>query len=200
MCFPGMVPHSCGEICGKDRGCPHPCPMPCHPGPCEPCTAVTVAKDCYCGKTTLNLPCGLSKKGHACGQMCGKTLSCGIHQCYLNCHDGPCSKCEITNVVSCYCGKDEKEVPCGQNGWSCKEVCGKVLDCGHHTCQRPCHDGPCDPCEFTPAKWGLKCACGQSEQNAALITSIRTSCSQPLWLCKKQCGKILPCGRRNNIF
>ena len=30
---------------------------------------------------------------------------------------------------------------------TCHEICGKILNCEIHTCEKKCHHGFCDPCE-----------------------------------------------------
>lgn len=50
----------------------------------------------------------------SCGGKCDKKLGCGNHSCPDPCHDGPCKPCTVTENVSCYCGKEEREVACGE--------------------------------------------------------------------------------------
>ena len=37
----------------------------------------------------------------------------------------------------------------GIGGYSCGRVCGKVLACQRHRCDRVCHPGDCGVCPFT---------------------------------------------------
>lgn len=126
-CFCGSVaeprpprlatPHSCASQCTRTRTCSHVCPLSCHPGPCPPCQ-VTTQKPCFCGKKTLSFRCGNLVQNRAsalsCEQVCNKLLDCGNHRCEIACHDGPCVPCQVTTVSKCYCGKEEKELRCGE--------------------------------------------------------------------------------------
>ena len=123
-------PHSCGEPCRK-RGkgnCPHPCTLLCHPGPsplssflplfslpllslllflsllgaCPPCSAMGPLVSCYCGDQTTRLRCGTIDTGYTCGEVCGKTLSCGKHECEEVCHPAKCKKCPRDEIMVCF--------------------------------------------------------------------------------------------------
>ena len=97
---------------------------------------------CYCGKEEdprfdpWHVP-------HSCGQLCGQKLQplCG-HTCLLLCHPGPCPPCPQTVKTRCYCGARKPEIRrCGAKEWSCGQLCGRSLKCGHHRCAEPCHSG-----------------------------------------------------------
>ena len=118
------TPHSCSNPCSRVResGCGHQCPLACHPGPCPPCQ-VTTQSPCYCPKkNVLMFRCGVdqgrSAKGRgrdlSCGGVCSRLLACGKHTCEKVCHDGDCGSCAIREVVKCWCGKEEKEIGCGE--------------------------------------------------------------------------------------
>jgi transcriptional repressor NF-X1 len=116
-----VTPHSCAYSCSRDRasGCGHGCPLLCHPGPCPPC-GVTVRKSCWCGREVSSIRCSSlaspnSAAGVSCNLTCGKPLSCGNpqHTCAQICHPGDCNPCMEVEVVACYCGKEKKDVPCG---------------------------------------------------------------------------------------
>eukprot|EP00792_Barthelona_sp_PAP020_P006371 TRINITY_DN2973_c0_g3_i1.p1 TRINITY_DN2973_c0_g3~~TRINITY_DN2973_c0_g3_i1.p1 ORF type:complete len:1084 (-),score=270.04 TRINITY_DN2973_c0_g3_i1:694-3945(-) len=81
-----------------------------------------------------------------CSAQCGKELPCG-HKCFLPCHAGQCSTCNLTSTHKCYCGKQEMTIPCAllndEGVRSCGNICGKLLDCGRHYCQRICHSSVC---------------------------------------------------------
>ena len=127
-----------------------------------------------------------------CDAVCGKTLNCQNHKCQLQCHEGPCSKCEVVETQVCFCGQDKKTVPCGQTAYCCEQVCNKTLDCDNHQCQDTCHRGPCKPCPLTPEKL-KKCGCGKLPL-IALGAGNRTSCLDPVPSCGLPCGKKLVCG------
>ena len=152
----GGIAHSCDGPCGRTRSCGHHCPSLCHPGPCPPCTA-SERLTCSCGSTSAFVKCGVELK---CSKMCLKWLPCGAHQCQLQCHksDVPCSPCEEKVEVSCVCGRSTREFDCEFRHvqWECTEPCGKMLDCGVHSCSVVCHPGECDECEFTPSKGWLR--------------------------------------------
>lgn len=182
-----VTPHSCAYPCSRPRtsACGHSCPLPCHPGPCPPC-AVTVRKGCWCGRQVSTVRCSSlaspnSTAGVSCGVICSKPLSCGDpqHTCADVCHPGECMPCAVTEFIACYCGKEEKGVPCGDRkdwavvcavegeiGWEgryeCNAVCARPFACEVHTCEKGCH-----PPSFTPPRCPLDpsimqtCACGR---------------------------------------
>lgn len=109
---------------------------------------------------------------HSCGQTCGKhrelPKKCP-HPCELLCHAGPCPPCtHVGPVQSCYCGKNATSRRCVETnydtGWSCNEICGDLMPCGEHTCQRPCHEGLCGACEV---ETDGRCYCGKVEKRLA---------------------------------
>ncbi|KAG1798823.1 uncharacterized protein HD556DRAFT_153931 [Suillus plorans] len=182
-----VTPHSCALPCSRVRisACGHGCPLPCHPGPCPPC-AVTVRKGCWCGRQVSTVRCSSlaspnATTGVSCGVICSKPLLCGNpqHTCAQVCHPGECKPCVVAEIVACYCGKEEKEVPCGDRkkwavvcavegelGWEgryeCDGVCGRPFACGVHACEKGCH-----PPSFTPPRCPLDpsimqtCACSR---------------------------------------
>ncbi len=97
---------------------------------------------------------------HSCGEVCSRGKSHCPHSCTSLCHPGnhsrvcvcvhafvcvgACPPCPKTVSMSCYCGKSPSQVKrCGAGGWSCLNVCSRVLSCGLHTCERTCHQGEC---------------------------------------------------------
>jgi transcriptional repressor NF-X1 len=122
---------------------------------------------CWCGKETDPKPVpGLPP--HSCHQTCGKHRAprkCP-HPCQLLCHAGPCPPCEhIGPMQSCFCGKETIAKRCVDtdydNGWSCGKVCGDLMPCGEHTCERDCHEGLCGGCEILV---NSRCYCGKIER------------------------------------
>ncbi|XP_076278837.1 nuclear transcription factor, X-box binding stc [Lasioglossum baleicum] len=190
------VAHSCGEVCGRTLSkntCPHKCTLLCHPGSCPQCVAM-VTRYCGCGKTSQTVQCSAHKL-LLCDDTCDKDLNCGMHKCEKKCHHGECPSCEKTVEQECYCGKDKRKITCQSNislTYSCKSVCGKLLDCGNHTCTKLCHPGVCDPCSLTPEKV-TTCCCGQTP-----LTEKRLTCLDPIPVCDKVCSKSLKCGQPNN--
>ncbi|XP_034191194.2 nuclear transcription factor, X-box binding stc isoform X1 [Osmia lignaria lignaria] len=189
------VAHSCGEVCGRllSKNCTHKCTLLCHPGSCPPCTAM-VTKYCGCGKTLQTVQCS----GHKlllCDSICDKVLNCGKHKCERQCHHGECENCNKTVTQICYCGKNTRDVTCQSNislTYSCETTCGKLLDCGNHTCTKLCHADACECCSLTPEKI-TTCCCGQTP-----LTEIRQTCLDPVPVCDKVCSKKLKCGQPSN--
>ncbi|KAK0618526.1 hypothetical protein B0T17DRAFT_341844 [Bombardia bombarda] len=115
----GLPPHTCGQTCSKVRAtCPHPCPLMCHAGPCPPCTLMGPTQTCFCGKHITTKRCTETEygKGWSCKEICGDLLPCGEHACSRPCHSGLCGACEIPVLATCYCGKEQKEIPCDGRG------------------------------------------------------------------------------------
>lgn len=115
--IPGVAPHSCGQTCFKPRGtCPHPCGLQCHSGPCPPCTLMGPVQSCYCGKITSQKRCIDTDyiNGFSCKAACADLLPCGEHTCPQICHPGLCGACEVLVPSICYCGKEQKPIPCDQ--------------------------------------------------------------------------------------
>ncbi|CAL1709094.1 unnamed protein product [Somion occarium] len=219
------TPHSCGGPCTRPRACGHPCSLSCHPGPCPPCQ-ITIQLPCHCGRRSMSFRCShlsLSKVRQAppvdlsCGNKCGKKLNCANHACEDVCHDGPCKPCPVTYVAKCYCGKEEKDLRCGEgiekasaivdtageHNWigqfPCENVCNRAFDCGIHHCQKPCH--PQDPSPSTcPRSPSLvtHCPCGKHELSPSTAEFfppaselIRTTCTDPVPTCESTCMKPL---------
>lgn len=135
------TPHSCANPCTRPRrGCQHPCALACHPGPCPPCQ-VTTQLPCYCGKHIQSIRCANLAPGSSsssCGGVCGRKLGCGNHSCGDMCHQGECKKCEVKDLVRCYCGKEEKEVPCGEGEGKECFVDGENAWTGRFQCDNKC--------------------------------------------------------------
>lgn len=199
---PYLTPHSCGDPCDKKKGpgCPHKCTLPCHPGPCPPCTAPGPEKRCPCKRTKFRLKCGerVDKKNpRTCNSICRKLLSCKIHTCLERCHAGDCPPCSRKEIQKCFCGSCSEEKDCGTGIWndkdlerhySCHNICGKLLECGSHSCSKVCHPGDCGPCTRTPVS-PTRCACGKS----LVDIPKRQSCQDPLPVCSQICDRVLDC-------
>lgn len=220
----GLPPHSCGQTCSKPRGkCPHPCYLQCHAGPCPPCHLKGPEQACFCGKTTFQRACtdpGYDD-GYSCDELCDDILPCGEHVCRQKCHPGVCGECEMMVPSSCYCGREHKEVPCGerdtkesynvgdgtvgngmspgtwfQGSFTCHASCGRNFDCGVHVCQKSCHPLDEKPahCPWSP-DMVTHCPCGKTPLEE-ISPEPRQSCSDKISHCAKACGKPLPCGHQ----
>ena len=160
---PWLPPHSCGAICGRTLRCGHVCNERCHSGKCPPCPRLVSIK-CPCGKKEFMIRCSmqhLQLPENTCGQCCGKVLSCGKHHCSEICHYGDCPPCQELVHQVCYCGSEERDMPCSSvtsQFYSCGKICNKILKCGHHHCSLPCHEGPCEECPNKPPR---TCFCGK---------------------------------------
>jgi len=104
-------------------------------------------RTCPCGKTKKTVKCGYPVD---CDQICGKTLNCDVHQCKSVCHVGDCDACDVVITQTCFClQKNVREIVCGSlpaeeidsGGFRCDQICRKMLTCGNHFCQQPCHPG-----------------------------------------------------------
>ncbi|KAI0064980.1 hypothetical protein BV25DRAFT_1799680 [Artomyces pyxidatus] len=218
--------HSCGNSCSRPRGCGHHCPLACHPGPCPPCK-ITVSNPCHCGKAVISSSCSrmaprnrrlAAPVAMSCGELCGKMLSCGNHACADICHEGDCTPCQVREIARCWCGKEEKEMACGdgevkesanldgeaKRTWfgrfACENSCDRPFDCGIHRCSNPCHPPSATP-SVCPRSVSLitHCPCGKHELSDPASTPffrpntqlIRTKCTDPIPTCTSLCLKPL---------
>ncbi|KAG1960505.1 NF-X1-type zinc finger protein NFXL1 [Pimephales promelas] len=180
---PWLLPHSCGQVCGREfkPSCGHRCLLLCHPGPCPPCPQM-VSVSCLCGKAS-RVPRRCSAKAWSCTQICRRTLPCRTHTCANTCHAGVCDPCPRVSVQECVCGLRRAERPCATPEWNCDQVCGRLLSCGNHTCERVCHSGVCGGC---PRAGNRSCSCGKTKSVLPCTVDVPT--------CGDTCGKKLDCG------
>eukprot|EP01084_Bolivina_argentea_P183587 316773_1 len=138
--------HQCREICNKPLLCGrHRCSSYCHRGNCNPC-GVTYRNgvECACGAVFVPGPfqCG-TKDIPTCTQTCDKLLACG-HYCANKCHHGACPPCiRICSKPCISHGLMVHNMPCHVENRSCGNLCGRILNCGIHSCTRTCHGGNC---------------------------------------------------------
>ncbi|CAO2161157.1 unnamed protein product [Urochloa humidicola] len=186
---PWILPHSCGDVCGRrlnanlNSGCEHTCLLLCHPGPCPPCPAVVPNAPCFCGAHREPRRCAHQR--YSCAGKCNKRLSCGLHRCPVNCHDGPCPPCAVRGKHKCECGETMGEKLCSERVFQCKRECGGMLDCGKHRCERGCHGGKCGEC---PLRGRRTCPCGKKDYP-------KLECDAEAATCGSTCEKVLGCGR-----
>ncbi|VDN03530.1 unnamed protein product, partial [Thelazia callipaeda] len=198
-----VMPHSCNAVCGKSRGpgCIHPCNDKCHPGPCMECS-FTYSTKCDCGEMPITAECGKTLN-FKCSKVCRRMLKCGLHMCGVVCHEGECKACQRIIVRKCYCGDQERVLPC--TAWnartalfSCGAPCTGMYSCGVHKCELKCHDrngqDNCGLCSLSPEK-KEHCPCGQSR--IVDLVKKRTSCTDPIPTCKNVCNKVLTCGPKD---
>ncbi|KAI9753947.1 MAG: FKBP12-associated protein [Lichina confinis] len=172
---------------------------------------------CWCEKELDPRPLpGLPP--HSCGQTCGRPRiapkQCP-HPCELLCHAGPCPPCgRMGPAEPCFCGKETSVKKCidtdYNKGWSCEQVCGDLMPCAEHTCDRTCHGGLCGSC---PVRIQARCYCGKVEKMVECMErgpkrqSEQSSDDSPsgveIWegcfKCEVTCGRLLDCGKHRCI-
>ncbi|EEB07651.1 shuttle craft like transcriptional regulator [Schizosaccharomyces japonicus yFS275] len=161
---------------------------------------------CWCGKYEKpeyvrgSMP-------HSCSEPCGKKRGPQCeHRCPLLCHPGPCPPCSSVIEQFCLCGSESRMTRCGaKSGLSsefrCENVCGELLPCGKHTCERVCHSGTCGQCDKMVT---VTCFCGneskkiacKNARSPAVCETITDDGSVKSWKGSYSCGAI--CKRRYN--
>ena len=141
---------------------------------------------CFCGKVDDPVPHPMHPP-HSCGEVCGRTrgIDCP-HLCPQQCHPGACPPCtSMAAGQKCFCGKTTYQPLCKDRniGRSCENICGKLLNCGNHTCSIICHEEKCMSCPISIVK---DCFCGKE--------TLTISCGS-FPVCENKCNKILPCGK-----
>ncbi|KAI6783784.1 transcriptional repressor NF-X1 [Emericellopsis cladophorae] len=136
---------------------------------------------CWCAKEPFKGPSPATLPPHSCGEMCQKELPNCDHRCIEQCHAGVCPPCPIVNEISlCHCGAHEERKSCRQtdrNGkWSCGEPCRTLLQCGTHSCEKPCHPGPCEPCHL---EFDSICFCGEFNRRLRCGAAADVSLKKP---------------------
>ncbi|KAI0986862.1 hypothetical protein GJ496_008031 [Pomphorhynchus laevis] len=202
---PAILPHSCGEPCLKFRNqfnisCKHPCTELCHPGSCPQCQMI-VDVPCRCGKNFKMQQCCSSDIDWFCDAICLKTLKCGIHKCQAKCHSESCEECNHEIQIGCFSHKTNITVSCLEfssnakytlAGYSCNELCNKMLTCGFHKCASLCHSGSCaEHCPMSPSI-NSTCFCGKKTNEELKVS--RLICTDDVPSCGLICGKPLICG------
>ncbi|KAF2876643.1 hypothetical protein BDV95DRAFT_561255 [Massariosphaeria phaeospora] len=145
----GTKPPPCRYQCERRKNCGHPqVPHNCHQDDetCPKCPFLTT-KPCLCGKNSLkNQPCWLMEV--RCGEICGRRLKCGAHQCQNQCHrPGECSE-------------------------PCRQTCGKELSICQHPCMAPCHSPvSCKEDKLCQQKVFITCECQRIKQEVRCNTS-----------------------------
>lgn len=164
---------------------------------------LTCVLRCFCNSTPEPRPPRLATS-HSCGNPCSRIRESGCgHPCPLWCHPGPCPPCKVTTHLECYCPKKKiLSFHCGIEGrgpkgrsrdLSCGSVCGRMLSCQKHTCEKVCHDGECGDCAVREI---AKCWCGKEEQEIGCGEGKAVACSvenEGEWTGRFGCSNI--CGR-----
>jgi len=172
---------------------------------------------CYCSKLEFNVKCKELKAlrfSRSCKAKCNRLLSCGQCYCERECHAGPEEECQKIEKSICWCGRESKDVKCGEGNkkWSCS-VSGKcdfMYSCEIHSCTLgQCHDPELPeslhesllnkdlnheskiPCPFDPYRI-THCPCGKANITSLTSGRERLSCTEPIPTCKSKCLKPLP--------
>ena len=146
---------------------------------------------------------------HSCGQTCSKArVGQCPHPCELICHAGPCPPCShMGPSLPCFCGKEASCRRCVDTnydgGWSCGQICGDILPCGEHTCERGCHEGLCGSCEVLIESL---CYCGRvgkslpcSERGEEQESQVESDTWMGSFNCGAECRRPFDCGNPDHF-
>ncbi|KAK0489493.1 hypothetical protein EDD18DRAFT_1189467 [Armillaria luteobubalina] len=191
--------HECDLICGKMLTCEnHQCEERDHRGPCGPCLRSSFEElICFCGRTVLDppVPCGTKIR---CSYPCAMPdPPCGHPKTPHVCHgdDIPCPPCVFLTERLCACGKKEVgNIRCSlpREKVSCGTICGKLMGCGFHHCERVCHGDDCGACTSTCGK--SRKLCLPSHHPCADPCHAPSACSE-VASCQSVITLLCPCGR-----
>eukprot|EP01126_Amoeba_proteus_P052301 TRINITY_DN6300_c0_g1_i7.p1 TRINITY_DN6300_c0_g1~~TRINITY_DN6300_c0_g1_i7.p1 ORF type:complete len:560 (-),score=84.77 TRINITY_DN6300_c0_g1_i7:511-2190(-) len=73
---------------------------------------------------------------------------------------------------------------CSESNFNCTIPCGNPYSCGHHSCEKICHSGPCGSC---PREGPRSCYCGKKVIIRPCWQDVHESCVNT-------CEKVLACG------
>ncbi|KJH41941.1 NF-X1 type zinc finger [Dictyocaulus viviparus] len=202
-----VVEIKCDKVCDRLLGCGvHRCVRVCHDGECGQCEVV-VQQSCFCGSSSREMLCW--EKGnvdnYSCGCNCTGMYKCGVHRCTRKCHmtdEFGCGPCPYSpeRISHCPCGRCSLEelklerLSCSDPIPTCKNVCGKVLECGsagnNHRCRALCHTGECPPCKLNTC---VICRCKQMRRTLTCVEYLQSK-GMDDFLCMKRCKKRKSCG------
>lgn len=162
-----QVPY-CSKRCDKLLRCGHQCKDSCHAGACTPCFETTNVT-CQCERTKASSICpGVPPseiEKPKCFRLCRALLNCGRHQCDEHCcpAERPAAKRNAESKRRWYELSEgvPHEVPAAETEHFCMRTCNRLLKCGTHFCQQPCHKGPCLSC-LEAVFDEISCACGRT--------------------------------------
>ncbi|XP_039126857.1 LOW QUALITY PROTEIN: NF-X1-type zinc finger protein NFXL1-like [Dioscorea cayenensis subsp. rotundata] len=179
---------------------------------CPGCQSIQAIKPedlsylCFCG-SRRDPPNDLYLTAHSCGEPCRKPLDRGDpgeneyldpcpHVCVLPCHPGPCPPCKaFAPRRPCPCGKKTVVRRCSDrtSPLTCGQVCGRLLSCGRHRCEKICHTGACSPCRVLIT---ASCFCSKKSEvvlcgDMAMKGEVMDS--DGFFSCDSMCGKMLAC-------
>ncbi|XP_020595271.1 NF-X1-type zinc finger protein NFXL1-like, partial [Phalaenopsis equestris] len=173
---------------------------------------------CFCGRRH-DPPNDLYLTPHSCGEPCGKPLDRAPlppsdgrvndvgdgeegdfrcpHVCVLQCHPGPCPPCKaFAPRERCPCGKTEIVRRCSERRapLSCGQQCNRLLTCGRHHCNQPCHTGSCGSCQELII---ASCFCGKKTESVLcgdMAVKGEFNGRNGLFSCNLPCDRSLSCG------
>ncbi|GMK53524.1 hypothetical protein CspeluHIS016_0101100 [Cutaneotrichosporon spelunceum] len=199
---PGCQKHRHPKIGGYSCGI-HTCPKPDHKGACGRCLQASYDElICNCGHTVVYPPVACGTKVNCVFPCARPDPPCGHPKTPHTCHEEPdCPPCPFLTAKPCACGKDlaVKNIRCSQSQdrVSCGQVCGKLLGCGYHRCEKTCHPGDCESCTQTCNKPKRICkhACthtchapAKCPENEACPTIVIQTCSCGNLQTRTTCG------------
>lgn len=208
-CHQGACP-PCRKVCGlMHQKCGHICPALCHTKvwtmitpkkltkpigpwdyeeekwdyktfPCPPCK-VMIQVTCLGGHETLPWPCYKAIPS-SCLRECGQLLSCTNHYCEKLCH-----KLQLSSNNGNIDDTDDESSDQDENKcMDCEKPClfARPKGCTH-TCPKPCHPSPCDPCKQIVK---VPCHCG--------INTLYIRCAQLNSAFGEKYDNLLKCGNQ----
>ena len=145
----------CENVCGKLLDCKeHTCLLVCHSGPCPSCE-VPVECSCYCGAQHSVIPCGKTKIA-----MCSRNPRVEAVKAPAAADPAVYNE-DVIGDLSGLSDMSDDETPAeaipfkklsvreaGVGGFSCGGICGRLLSCGRHRCERVCHPLDCGLCPY----------------------------------------------------
>jgi hypothetical protein len=169
--------------------------------PCPQCRHLyqSVPNKCYCFcRKVVDPENDMFITPHSCGEQCSKKRTTCPHECIIPCHPGPCPPCSGTHSEKCHCGKKSYKVACSgerdEEGITCGQVCGTLLNCKRHRCEDICHPGECKPCQVV---FTQSCYCGKTVTDKLCEPSKVDQKQGDIlctFSCEKSCSKEQVCG------
>ncbi|XP_061440006.1 NF-X1-type zinc finger protein NFXL1 isoform X1 [Rhineura floridana] len=171
----------CKEPCRQPPTCHHPSreKHSCHFGPCPPCRQ----------------PCKkiFEKCGHSCPVSChdeALVKQTGSHQPAGPWEQSnepafiqtalPCPPCQVPIPTQCLGKHEVRPLQCHAVGpFSCKRLCGRLLDCQNHTCMKECHKVTGTDSDNDIQKAGQECSQCEEECSKPRPPGCPHSCSRP---------------------
>lgn len=174
---------TCDHMCGKRHSaCGHACTAKCHAGECPPCTE-SVLQVCRCGNSKRRIAChDVATAPFLCESVCKVTRHCGKHVCHERC----CPLAYQATIPKKMLPTDMEQLD-PMRYHVCHVQCQKMLSCGRHRCEAPCHRGACSPClrsTFTE----VACTCGRTVLEPPVPCGTQVECSYPCSLPPPPCG------------